>query len=168
MDIKRGIPVSAGVAIGPALVLDSEWYRIPQRHVDPAQVEAEVHRLHQALRAAAEISRGQQRAIHDRLGRQYAAIFEAHALLLEDPTLIGEIEALIRRDHFAAEYALSRVMRQYAKAFEDLSHNSVLATRVSDLYDIERSILGILLGQRREQLTQLNEPVIVLARDLTP
>src|SRR5207248_2609993 len=97
-----------------------------------------------------------------------AAIFEAHALLLEDPTLIGEIEALIRRDHFAAEYALSRVMRQYAKAFEDLSHNSVLATRVSDLYDIERSILGILLGQRREQLTQLNEAVIVLARDLTP
>jgi phosphotransferase system enzyme I (PtsI) len=168
MDIKRGIPVSSGVAIGPALVLDSEWYRIPQRHVDPAQVEAEVGRLHQALRAAAEISRGQQRTIHDRLGRQYAAIFEAHALLLEDPTLIGEIDALIRRDHFAAEYALSRVMRQYAKAFEDLSHNSVLATRVSDLYDIERSILGILLGERREQLTMLNEPVIVLARDLTP
>ena len=37
MEIKRGIPVSAGVAIGPALVLDTEFYRIPQRTVDPAQ-----------------------------------------------------------------------------------------------------------------------------------
>src|SRR5438876_90275 len=52
MDIKRGIPVSGGVAIGPALVLDSEWYRIPQRDVEPARAEAEVERLHQALRAA--------------------------------------------------------------------------------------------------------------------
>jgi phosphotransferase system enzyme I (PtsI) len=168
MEIKRGIPVSAGVAIGPALVLDSEWYRIPQRHVDATQVAAEVARLHQALEAAAEVARSQQRAIRDRLGRQYAAIFEAHALLIEDPTLIGEIEALIRGERFAAEYALSRVMRQYAKAFEDLSQNEVLSTRVSDLYDIERSILGILLGQRREQLSRLNEPVIVLAHDLTP
>ena len=31
MEIKRGIAVSPGVAIGPALVLDSEWFRIPQR-----------------------------------------------------------------------------------------------------------------------------------------
>src|SRR5205823_11963000 len=100
MEIKRGIPVSAGVAIGPALVLDTEFYRIPRRTVDPAQAEAEVARLHQALRAAAEGVRGQEQAIQDRLGRQYAAIFEAHALLLEDPTLVGGIEALIRDRHF--------------------------------------------------------------------
>src|SRR5688500_10934875 len=85
MDIKRGIPVSAGVAIGPALVLDTEWYRIPQRYVDPARVDAEIARLHLALRAAAGEARGHEKTIHDRLGRQYAAIFEAHALLIEDP-----------------------------------------------------------------------------------
>ena len=39
MEIKRGIPVSPGVAIGPALVLDTEWFRIPQRSVEPRQVE---------------------------------------------------------------------------------------------------------------------------------
>lgn len=168
MDIKRGIPVSAGVAIGPALALDTEWYRIPQRRVDAARAEGEVARLHVALRAAAEVSRGHQRTIHDRLGKQYAAIFEAHALLLEDPALVGQVDTLIREQHFAAEYALSRVIRQYAKALESLGQDSVLRSRVSDLYDLERSVLGLLLGQRREQLKELREPVIVVAHDLTP
>jgi phosphotransferase system enzyme I (PtsI) len=168
MDIKRGIPVSAGVAIGPALVLDTEWYRIPQRFVEPAQVGAEVERLHKALQAAAQVARGHQRAVDHRLGRKYAAIFEAHALLIEDPSLIAELENFIHAERSAAEYAVSRVMRQYAKALEDIGHDTALATRVSDLYDIERTILGHLLGQRREQLTHLQESVIVLAHDLTP
>src|SRR5206468_9273572 len=84
------------------------------------------------------------------------------------PSLIAEIEAAIRDERYAAEYALSRVMRQYAKALEDIGQSSAMASRVGDLYDIERSVLGHLLGQRREQLTHLKEPVIVLAHDLTP
>src|SRR4051812_32572708 len=168
MEIKRGIPVSAGVAIGPALALDTEWDRISQRRIDPTHAEEEITRLHSALHAAADVSRSHQRAIHDRLGKQYAAIFEAHALLLEDPTLVGQIESHIRDQHFAAEYALSRVMRQYVKALESLGQESTLRSRVSDLYDLERSVLGHLLGERREQLKELREPVIVLAHDLTP
>lgn len=168
MDIKRGIPVSAGVAIGPALVLDTDFYRIPQRTIDPALAAAEAERMHAALRAAAAGIREQQRAIHDRLGRQYAAIFEAHALLLEDPSLIDELDAMVHKEHFAAEYAVSRVMRHYVKALEGLGNGSVLGSRVSDLHDIERSVLGLLLGERREQVTQLREAVIVLAHDLTP
>jgi phosphotransferase system enzyme I (PtsI) len=168
MEIKRGIPVSAGVAIGPALVLDTDFYRIPQRTIDPASAAAEVGRLHEALHAAAEGIRIQQRAIHDRLGRQYAAIFEAHALLLEDPTLVDELKAMILKEHFAAEYAVSRVMRHYVKALEALGNGSVMASRVGDLHDLERSVLSHLLGQRREQVTQLKEAVIVLAHDLTP
>ena len=53
MEIKRGTAVSPGVAIGPALVLDSEGFRIPQRFVPANQVEAEVERLRVALAAAA-------------------------------------------------------------------------------------------------------------------
>ena len=44
MEILRGIPVSHGVALGPALVLDAEGFRIPQQHVPPEQVEVEIGR----------------------------------------------------------------------------------------------------------------------------
>src|SRR5918994_7440473 len=55
MEIRRGIAVTPGVAIGPALVLDTEGVIISQRTVPAEQAEAEVRRLDDALaRAAAD------------------------------------------------------------------------------------------------------------------
>jgi phosphotransferase system enzyme I (PtsI) len=167
MEIKRGIAVSSGVAIGPALVLDSEWFRIPQRAVSANQLDSECQRLRQAVAQAAAETRANQDAVTAKLGPQYGAIFGAHALMLTDPTLLQEIEGLIHSDHFAVEYAVSRVMRRYAKALESIE-GGYLADRVADLFDIEKRILRHLLGQRREQLRDLREPVIVLSHDLTP
>jgi phosphotransferase system enzyme I (PtsI) len=167
MEIKRGIPVSPGVAIGPALVLDTELFRIPKRSIQENGVLEEVGRLRQALVAAAAEARQNQEAVSQKLGRQYGAVFGAHALMIEDPTLAGEIEALIRDQGNAAEYAVSRVMRRHAKALESLNQGT-FAARASDLFDMEKRILRNLLGHRREQIQHLTEPVIVLAHDLTP
>ncbi len=167
MEIKRGIAVSPGVAIGPALVLDTEGFRIPQRFVPVTEVNEEIARLQQALAAAAAQTNETQQAVTAKLGGQYGAIFSAHALLLSDPGLLREIETLIRTQHFAAEYAVTRVMRRFAKAMEGID-DSYLSARISDLFDIEKRILTNLLGQRREQLHHLSESVIVLAHDLTP
>ena len=167
MEIKRGIAVSPGVAIGPALVLDTEWYRIPQRLIAPAECEAECLRLHQALEQAARESETHQDAINSKLGLQYGAIFGAHALMIRDKSLASEIDALIRDQHFAAEYAVSRVVRRYAKTLESIEGDFV-NSRINDLFDIERRILQQLLGQRREELQELREAVVVLAHDLTP
>ncbi|HKI33447.1 MAG TPA: phosphoenolpyruvate--protein phosphotransferase [Gemmataceae bacterium] len=167
MEIKRGIPVSPGVAIGPALVLDTEWFRIPQRAIAPEAVPEELGRLRDALAAAAVAAREQQQTITERLGKQYGAVFGAHALLVEDPSLTREVEALIKEQRFAAEYAVSRVIRRYAKAMESIERGH-LSTRAADLFDIERAVLEHLLGQRREALRNLQEPVVILAHDLTP
>jgi phosphotransferase system enzyme I (PtsI) len=167
MEIKRGIPVSPGVAIGPALVLDTELFRIPKRSIHENGVQEEVGRLRQALVAAAAEARENQEAVSQKLGRQYGAVFGAHALMIEDPTLAGEIEGLIRDQGHAAEYAVSRVMRRHAKALESLNQGT-FAARASDLFDMEKRILRNLLGHRREQIQHLTEPVIVLAHDLTP
>ncbi len=155
MEIKRGIAVSPGVAIGPALILDTEWFRIPQRQVSTDHREAEVQRLGLALEAAAAEARQTQDSVRAKLGNQYGAIFAAHALLLSDPNLAREIETLIRDQSFAAEYAVSRVMRRYAKALEGM-RDGYGSTRVSDLFDIEKRLLGHLLGQKREQLRDLS------------
>jgi len=167
MEIKRGIPVSPGVAIGPALVLDTEGFRIPRRFIDQTFVESELARLHKALAAAAQEVRENQRAVNDKLGRQYGAIFAAHALLIEDPALVKELETLLRDHNLASEYAVSRVMRRHAKALDSLDHGT-FGTRSADLFDIEKTILRHLLGHHREHIQHLTEPVVVLAHDLTP
>src|SRR5262249_35705870 len=123
MEIKRGIPVSPGVAIGPALVLDTERFRIPQRFIDEDALAPELRRL-DSLRAAAGEPHANQQTVTEKLGSQYGAIFGAHALLIEDPALAREIESLIRDQGLAAEYAVSRVIRRYAKALESLDQGT--------------------------------------------
>jgi phosphotransferase system enzyme I (PtsI) len=167
MEIIRGIAVSPGVAIGPALVLDTEGFFIPQRFVEPAQREDEVLRLRQALQRAAAETRDSQQALTQRLGAQYGAILGAHALMLSDPALAREVETLIREQRFAAEYAVSRVMRHHVKMLQSVEAGEE-TSRVSDLFDIEKRILRHLLGQKRQQLSQLSQAVVVLAHDLSP
>jgi phosphoenolpyruvate-protein phosphotransferase (PTS system enzyme I) len=167
MEIKRGIPVSPGVAIGPALVLDNEGYRIPQRFVEGDKAEAELARLRTGLAAAAKEAREIQQTVSDKLGKQYGAIFAAHALLVEDPMLVREVERAIREQSHSAEYAVSRVIRRHAKTLESLGRGSLML-RAADLFDIEKLILRNLLGQHRELVSQLKQPVVILARDLTP
>jgi phosphotransferase system enzyme I (PtsI) len=167
MEIKRGVPVSPGVAIGSAFVVETEGIHIPRRFIEPAQARQEVERLRQALSEAVRDARVNQEAISEKVGKQYGAIFAAHAMLIEDPELIRELENLITQKAFAAEYAVSKTMRRHAKEMEALNH-PLFSTRASDLFDIEKSILSHLVGHHGDPLQHLQQPVIVLAHDLTP
>lgn len=167
MEIHRGIAVSPGVALGPALVLGSEGFRIPRRLVGVDAVEAELHRLHAALAAAIQEISSHEELASTRLGAQYGAIFAAHRQLAQDPKLVREIESLIRENCYSPEFAASRVLRQHAKTLMQLG-DQYFAERAHDLYDLEKCILRHLLGERREELTQLTAAVIVLAHNLTP
>ena len=80
----------------------------------------------QALAEAAGQSREKQQTIDDMLGKKYGAIFAAHAMLMEDPELVSQIEKLIREQDHSAEYAVSKVIRQHAKTLENLNNAAVL------------------------------------------
>src|SRR5262245_5078486 len=166
MDIRRGIAVSPGVAIGPALVLDSEWFRIPKRTLAAGRRAAEVERLRHGLAQAAAEARGHQSAVSDRLGAKYGAIFGAHALLIEDAALQQEVEGLIRDKGYTAEYAFSQILRRYARTLAGIEGQ--FGHRADDLLDIEKRVLQILMGGRREELRHLDHPAVVLAHDLSP
>ena len=167
MEIKRGIAVSPGVAIGPALVLDAEGAHIPRRRIDPSRHDAEVDRLRQGLAVAAAEARANQDAVSAKLGAQYGAIFGAHALMIEDPVLLAEVETLIRDQGFSAEYAFAHVMGRRVETLQNLGRGP-FATRVADLRDIEKGVLRHLLGRQQQQLRRLESPVILVARELSP
>ena len=99
MQILQGIAVSPGVAIGQAMVMDNEGFRIPRRFVARDAVEDELERLAQAIAAAGrEIERNRD-TVSQQLGRQYGAIFSAHLQMLRDEQLHSEIEDLVRQRH---------------------------------------------------------------------
>ncbi len=167
MQQLQGIAVSPGVAIGEALVMDNEGFRIPRRFVTRDAVEHELERLAKAMDVAGSEIAANRDAISRELGKQYGAIFEAHLLMLEDPELLRELQELIRERHYSPEYAVSRVLRRFAKVFQTLE-SSYLAARANDIFDIEKRLLRNLLGESREELSHLTSPVLILAHDLTP
>ncbi len=163
----QGIAVSPGVAIGEALVVDNEGFRIPRRFLPRDAIEREIQRLGAAIdETTAEINESRRR-ISERLGDDYGSIFSAHAQMVNDRKLRGEVEELIRDRHYSAEYAVSRVLRRYAKVFQSLE-GAYMAERANDIFDIEKRLLRRLLGEKREELAQVSSEVIVLARNLTP
>jgi phosphotransferase system enzyme I (PtsI) len=167
MEVRRGIAVAPGVAIGPALVLGSEDVRIPQRFVRADAIDTELARFHAALDAAVAEITGHEQLASARLGQQYSAIFAAHRQLVQDPKLVNEIEDLIRQKSYSPEFAASRVLRKHAKTLQNLG-DRYFAERAHDLFDLEKRLLRHLLGERREELSQLTVPVLVLAHNLTP
>lgn len=162
----QGIAVSSGVTIGEALVLDSEGFRIPRRFVARSAVDTELQRLSNAIaESTAEIKKNRD-AVREELGEQYAAIFDAHLAMLHDQRLQEELTSAVRERNLWPEYAVSRTLRRYAKVFQKLDNH--IAQRAHDIYDIEKSLLRNLLGQRRETLASISEPVVILAHNLTP
>ncbi len=167
MQTLQGIAVSPGVAIGEALVIDNEGFRIPRRFVMRDVVEDEVERLTKAIDSVASEIDCNRAAISEKLGDEYGAIFAAHLQMLRDRRMNDELIELIRENHNSPEYAVSRVMRRYAKIFQEL-RDDYLAERANDIFDLERRLLRCLLGERREELSNITSPVVVLAHNLTP
>jgi phosphotransferase system enzyme I (PtsI) len=169
MEIKRGIAVTPGVAIGPALVLDTEGVVISQRTVPADRVEAEVQRLHGALAEVAADARAREQALSEKLRKQIGGILHGHAFLYEDPALRQGVESLIRAERYTAEYAVSRHIRSVIKQIDDLPADHPWKRFRTDFLDLEKNLLGHLMGVTAEGVIPLaTEPVIVLAHDLTP
>ncbi len=168
MHVRRGIAVCPGIAIGPALVLDTEGVRIPIQIVPHAQTEAEAVRLWAAVEAAKRESAERQIELTRKHGRVIGDIFEAKSGLFDDAKLIGGIEHLVRAKDYSAEYAVSRYVRDILKRLDAASHLPQAARLRGDYVDFERHLFALLRGDRREPLVALDEPVVVLANDLTP
>lgn len=167
MEILRGTAVAPGIAIGEAVALDAEEYRIPFRTVPAADVPEEIHKLSAAIQASIGELRRQAEWLNQQLGRDAANIFEWHVGVLSDPSLRTSIETLISDQLAAAAYATSTVMRNYQRRFMQMS-DPLLVERIRDVQDIERRLLRHILGEAREDLAHLTKPVILVAHDLTP
>ncbi len=167
MEIKKGIAVSPGLAIAPALVLDAQEFRISQRRVSPSDVPRELELLHKAIEGSiAEINqlRG---VVSNKHGEETARIFDFHLGILNDPMVRRRMEQSLVENTYSAAYAVSLEMRRHVRDFLEIN-DQYFSERVKDVYDVERRLLRHLVGGRKEGLANLKSDTIVVAHDLTP
>jgi len=167
MQIKRGIPVSPGVAISRAVVVDAEDQPVPRRTVLPAQVTAELQRLNEALVAASRDVEKLCEQATATVGEELAKIFGFHLGMLRDKKMSAQFKQMIDAEHVTAEYAVYVVMRRLATTFRQ-QDNHYFRERVKDIWDLERRVLGYLIGHTQADLSHLTHEAVVIAHDLTP
>jgi len=167
MEIRKGIAVSPGVVIHEAFVFESEGYRIPRHIIRKDEVEGEIHRLEKAIEDSKKEIHDLETNISENISSEIGSIFGTHRMILQDARLKNEIIEKIQKANFTPEFAVSLALRVYIRKFQDIK-DSYLAERVSDIFDVERRLLRNLLGEKREELKNLAQEVVLIAHDLTP
>ncbi|MBN2898511.1 MAG: phosphoenolpyruvate--protein phosphotransferase [Clostridia bacterium] len=160
----KGISASKGIAIGKVLVWQDEVPMIEKRSIEETSEEIA------KFKGAVEKSINQIQAIRNKvaseIGEEEAQVFDAHALLFEDPEWIGRIEKEIESKALNAEYITDTVSSEIIALFESIE-DEYLRARAADIKDVTarliKNILGMTVG-----LSDIDEPVIIVAKDLTP
>jgi phosphotransferase system enzyme I (PtsI) len=165
--LLKGIGVSDGLAIGPAVVLQWVLPDVPHRVVSRTQVTKEIRRL----RAAVRDVKGHMAALRERAavraGEDQARILDAQILMLEDADFLNGIEELIRQNHLTAEKAFEFQVLEQRDAWSSTG-NARLKDRLADLNGIAIHVIRHLMRLGSVDLDSITEPSIVVARELGP
>ena len=167
--ILRGIAVSQGVCRGRILVLAGNRVdTIPRRAITEEDAPNEMKRLEKAIIETRHQLLAVQEKVGSGMGAKDATIFDAHLLVLEDPTLIGEVSRKVVQEQVNIEYAFAQTAEKYAKSMESIP-DEYLRERAGDVRDVTERLLQNLLGTYQElDLKHLQEPCIIVAHELTP
>ena len=134
--------------------------------IAPDQVDDELKRLRRAIeRTKGEIVRIKT-DIKDKMGEEHAFIFEAHLLILEDPSLLSSLENVISKDKVRSEWALSRTNTRYEQVFEAIN-DEYFRQRKSDISDVLAKIYRNLEMKKEKKEVPARLKVLV-AHELLP
>jgi len=161
-----GIPVSSGVAIGEAYLLDRSKVCVIKRMIPESQVDEEVHRL----RAAIQKSKDQLQETKKRAGSladKYSIILDTYTLLLEDDMLVNETIENIQKETLNAEWALTKTLEKFTHLFNNIN-DEYLKGKQDDLDLVVHGVIKNLIGHEQENLSEINRPVILLTHTLSP
>jgi len=165
----RGIGVSPGLAVAPALVIESRFPEVPDRSIPASEVESEIRRLHFAMDAVVDSLAALRERVRTRAGEEESRIFDAQILMVQDPDFLAAVEHLIRQNLLSAETAFEFKALELRVAWSGAG-NQRLRERLSDLSAIQMRVLRHLSGSDAEDawVTQTQENVIIVARELSP
>jgi phosphotransferase system enzyme I (PtsI) len=167
--VLKGIAGSPGVAVGPALVVGDTRTAYARRHVASAQIESEVERLMQAV----EDAKKHLREVSARMPSgplETSAILDAYLTMMGDPLLLERVTKKIRDEKKCAEWAVAQASDEIAKLFaaDANERDNYIAERRHDVEFVCDRLLRELTGGVQQLVPRLDQPVVVIARDLSP
>ncbi len=159
-----GKGVSTGIAIGKVKVFKKGQRTVVRKHIE--DIEAEKDRFHKARAKAKE----QLEDLYDKalleVGEANAAIFDVHRMMLDDLDYIESVENMIELQEVNAEFATASTGDNFSEMFQ-MMEDEYMRERAADIKDISERLIRVLHGEEASDHSY-EEPVILLAQDLTP
>jgi phosphotransferase system enzyme I (PtsI) len=168
--VLKAIAGSPGVAVGPALVVGDTRTAYARRHVASGQVDAEIQRL----RKGVEDAKRHLREVSAKLPAgplETNAILDAYLNMIADPMLIDRVERKIRDEKKGAEWAVAQACEEIGKLFapaEIGERDAYIVERRHDIEFVADRLLRELTGDTKQIVPRLDQPMVVIARDLSP
>jgi phosphotransferase system enzyme I (PtsI) len=160
----RGMAVSRGVALGHATCLHGDLNQFFKTSITQEQLPTELQRLDEAFLRANDqltlLSRDTS-ASDSRTG-----IFEAHLMVLADPSFRSRIEELISSEHINAEWAISSVAAGYVSRLKSLSDQH-LRERYIDVADVAERLLSA-FSKEKLAVNAFSKNSILAAEEIRP
>jgi len=165
MFVKEGIIASPGIVIAKVLVYEKILIEVNESKIEDA--EAEIIKFQNAVKKSHEqLETIRIKAISE-LGKEEGAIFEAHAMVLDDPEFVEGVETEINDNHLAADHAVKIITDRFYEIFDQMD-DPYFSARAADIKDVGTRVLQNILGIVQADLSKLDEDVIIIADDLTP
>ncbi|MGJ8694946.1 MAG: phosphoenolpyruvate--protein phosphotransferase [Verrucomicrobiaceae bacterium] len=163
--IFQGTPVSRGIAIGPISVIARGFSAPPVYPISPGAIEAEKERFAEALTKTIKQLTALQERIESVSGREEALVFEAHRMVLDDPSLETRVHSKIESRLQNSEFCFYVVMQTFLEAMRRVS-DPYLRERTSDIEDVTQRVLRNFSADLG--VSDPEEPRILVAYDLSP
>lgn len=159
-----GISASHGIGIGSIRVIKEH-----DLHYEAVTIEdtgAEKKRFEDAVEQFKKETAEMAEEIRKRIGPKEAEILESHLLMIDDPTMSGEMRKLIDAGQ-CSESAVEAVCDSFISLFSELN-DEFMQQRATDVSDIKLSLLKLLLGVEDTDIRKVPPGTILVAKDLTP
>lgn len=164
MNVLHGKSVFSGIAIGKLSIYQSKDKLVKREKAE--NVEREIERFKEARELAKEeLSSLYEKALKE-VGEANAAIFEVHQMMLDDLDYEESIINMIQTQEINAEFAVATTGDNFSEMFAAIDDDYMKA-RAVDVKDISNRVIKILQGDRNNE-ARFDEPVILVAEDLTP
>ncbi|MBE0618032.1 MAG: phosphoenolpyruvate--protein phosphotransferase [Proteobacteria bacterium] len=163
----QGIPVSPGIVIGKAYLLDRRKVHPPEKIIDADEVEAEVRRFQEALAETRQQLEALKEDYRESGLGEHGYMVDVHLLMLDDRMIVQETERQVREKLHSADWALWTVLGRINASF-DAMQDEYFRDRRTDVEHLGDRILRNLVGRRHESIADIRGDVVVVAHDLSP
>jgi phosphotransferase system enzyme I (PtsI) len=161
-----GIIGSKGACVAPAYVFRKR-IEVKRKPIDESQIETELVRLDTAIRLASNDIANSRKKAAEKHGEKYAAIFDSHLLMLEDPSFKPKIVDTLKKEKVNIESIVRDTIDQLQGRFAAIE-DPYLRERAIDIKDVGGRILRHLMGLEGPAREIGDQPYILIAQEITP